>query len=122
MLSASNENIKVWNIERGALLDVIQVPQKGFCDFRVSEVSNYFLSAFLNTTSFSMYGIPYDNINTSEEEGTQMDIDHYGALGGSASPPSDIYNEHIPTKDMKEGGKPPSGSAMRDSPTKPQVS
>lgn len=63
LMAASNENIKVWNIETGSLLDVIQVPQRGFCDFRVSEVSNYFLSAFLNTTSFTLYGMPYDNIN-----------------------------------------------------------
>ena len=66
LFAASNENIKLWNIENNKLLDCISIIPKTLSDLKIATEERFLLLAAISNNTISVWGAPLESINYDE--------------------------------------------------------
>lgn len=66
VFAASNENIKLWNIENNKLLDCISIIPKTLTDLKIANEERFLLLSAIQNNTISVWGAPLESINYDE--------------------------------------------------------
>ena len=66
LFAASNENIKLWNVETNKLLDCLSIIPKSISDLKIANEERFLLMSAIQNNTISVWYTPLESINYDE--------------------------------------------------------
>ena len=66
LFAASNDNIKLWNIETNKLLDSLSIIPKTISDLKIASYERFLLMSAINNNTIGVWYSPLESINFDE--------------------------------------------------------